>query len=153
MSWLYFLMTSVYMWLFTVASVAIIPILLFFVFSTATFAPGLTTPIIGISKSFLMSSKAKAVAVLQAITIALTFLVSKNFMICLEYLTTVFLDLLPYGTLAVSPKYTILSLGSCLIISLATVRPPTPESKTPTGASESIFEISNESNSDILSSN
>src|SRR5699024_4753595 len=43
-------------------------------------------------------------------------------------------DLLPYGTLAVSPKYTIFSFGSCRMISLVTVSPPTPESNTPTGA-------------------
>ena len=49
------------------------------------------------------------------------------------------LDLLPYGTLAVSPKYTIFSAGRFRMISLATVSPPIPESNTPTGASLSIF--------------
>ena len=33
-----------------------------------------------------------------------------------------------------SPKYTMFSFGSCRIISRVTVRPPTPESNTPTGS-------------------
>ena len=76
----------------------------FFVALAAVTAPGLTTPIIGISISFSICSKAYALAVLQAITMAFTFWVFKNRTICLEYLVTVSFDLLPYGTLAVSPK-------------------------------------------------
>src|ERR671916_918736 len=39
----------------------------------------------------------------------------------------------PYGTLAVSPKYTVCSYGRRSLISASTVSPPTPESKTPMG--------------------
>ena len=63
------------------------------------------------SNSGLIVSNANALAVLQATTIALTFFVRKKRMICLGYRIMVFGDLLPYGTRAVSPKYTILSSG------------------------------------------
>ena len=70
--------------LFIVPSVPIIPIRLFFVLSTADFAPGFTTPMIGMSISFSIVSRAKALAVLHATTIAFTFFVFKNLIICLE---------------------------------------------------------------------
>src|SRR5690606_31390319 len=41
----------------------------------------------------------------------------------------------PYGEWAVSPMYTSDSCGSCARMALATVSPPTPESKMPMGAS------------------
>ena len=53
-----------------------------------------------------------------------------------------FFDLEPYGTRAVSPKYTIRSSGRFRIISRTTVSPPTPESKTPIGACLSAFILS-----------
>lgn len=53
---------------------------------------------------FLHSFNASALAVLQAITTAFTFFVFKKRMICLENRIMLSLDLLPYGTRAVSPK-------------------------------------------------
>src|SRR3954451_15563667 len=41
----------------------------------------------------------------------------------------------PYGPFAVSPMYRIASCGSWSSTARATVRPPTPESKIPMGAS------------------
>ena len=46
------------------------------------------------------------------------------------------------GTLAVSPKYTMFSLGSALRISFATVSPPTPESNIPIGLLSIIYLLS-----------
>ena len=71
------------------------PIRLLRVASAATLAPGLTTPIMGISISFSSSSSAKALAVLQATTMAFTCFVCKKRTICREYRVTVSLDLLP----------------------------------------------------------
>ena len=65
---------------------------------------------------------------------ALTCFVFRKRMICSEKRIILLLDLLPYGTRAVSPKYTIFSCGSCRVISRTTVSPPTPESNTPIGA-------------------
>ena len=67
---------------------------------------------IGISNSSFTVSSASALAVLHAITIAFTFFVFRKRMICLEKRIMLFFDLLPYGTLAVSPKYTTFSFGS-----------------------------------------
>ena len=124
--------------LLMVARVPITPILLHLVTSAAAFAPGFTTPMIGISSSDFKASSASALAVLQAITIAFTFFSSRNRTICLEYMITVPADLLPYGTLAVSPKYIIFSLGRLAISSFTTVVPPIPESNTPIGADDDM---------------
>ena len=78
-----------------VTKVPITPILPFFVVCTATLAPGFTTPIIGTSTSFETVSKASALAVLQATTIAFTCFDKRNLIICLEYAVTVSFDLLP----------------------------------------------------------
>ena len=71
---------------------------------TAARAPGVITPMTGISVSSFTVSRASALAVLQAITMAFTSFVSRKRIICREKRIMLSLDLLPYGTLAVSPK-------------------------------------------------
>ncbi len=53
----------------------------------------------------------------------------------IAYLTTVPALRVPYGTLAVSPRYTKSSAGKAARMARATVRPPKPESKIPIGFS------------------
>ena len=67
----------------------------------------------------------------QAATIILTPIFLRNLASCLAYLLIASRLLLPYGTLPVSPKYTIFSCGIISMISRTAVSPPRPESKTP----------------------
>ena len=70
-------------------------------FSTAGFAAG-SIPIIGIEYLFLKSFIAILVAVLQAITIAFTFLDSKKSTASFIYFFTSSLGFVPYGALTLS---------------------------------------------------
>ncbi len=78
-----------------VASVAMTPILPFFVASIAARAPDLITPMIGMSASCSSTSSAYALAELQATTMAFTCCVFRKRTICLENLMIVSRDLLP----------------------------------------------------------
>ena len=78
-----------------VAVVPTTPTRLFFVTLPATLAAASMTPITGIGSSLCISSRAQAVAVLQAITMAFTSFVIKKRTICLEKRITVFFDLVP----------------------------------------------------------
>src|SRR6187402_1242729 len=76
-----------------------------------------------------------ALAVLQAITSAFTPRSTRSSSTASAYARTSAIGLGPYGECAVSPTYRIDSCGSWSMIARATVRPPTPLSKTPMGAS------------------
>jgi len=76
---------------------------------------------------------------LHATTTIFTPFDTRNAALFREYATTVLPDLVPYGTLAVSPRYIMSSPGSLAAISLTTVSPPIPESNTPIGALLSLF--------------
>ncbi len=119
--------------LFTVVGVPITPILLFLVMLAAFLAPGLITPMIGILNLFFNAGNAMLEALLHATIISLTLNRDRNSAFSIENRFMVSLDFVPYGTLAVSPKYTIRSFGRAFIISLTTVSPPTPESNMPMG--------------------
>ena len=70
--------------LLIVAFVPMIPIFLFFVAFIAATAPGCTIPMIGTLYRSCKSAKARALAVLQAMTTALTPLLNRKLTICLE---------------------------------------------------------------------
>src|SRR5262245_24981177 len=101
-------------------------------------APGWTTPststpsVVCISRSRSAGSAA-AEALLQATTSSLMLRASSSSATSSENVSISSRGRGPYGTLAVSAKYTKSSCGSWTSSSCSTVRPPTPESKTPTG--------------------
>lgn len=79
--------------------VAITPIRPFCVAWAAATAPGLITPITGMDNSLRIVSNANELAVLQAITIAFTSFVNRNFVICLEKACPLFVPLVEEGWL------------------------------------------------------
>ena len=77
-------------------------------------------------------------AVLQAITIALTLRLAKCSTILKLSSRTSCGVFMPYGALAESPKYIMRSFGIASRSSRTTEIPPSPESNTPIGAHEDI---------------
>ena len=132
---LYLLMQDSYALLAIVTFVPIIPILFFSVhLSAMVLAAGSIIPSIGICGNLsLRSSTHVALTVLQAITIIFAPLSTKKSAISVENRFMVVVALEPYGVLAVSPKYIILSSGSFFINGGTQVSPPSPESKKPIG--------------------
>src|SRR5688500_1297235 len=104
--------------------------------AVAADAPGSITPSTGTFATDRTCSSATADAVLQAMIVSFTPSDSRNACACNEYSMTVSEDFDPYGTRAVSPKYTMFSYGISDITCCATVRPPIPESKSPMGSEE-----------------
>ena len=131
-AWIAFL----YAPLLIVTFVPMIPILLPALQLPATaLAAGSMIPRMGIWGNLLRrSSTHVALTVLQAITIIFTSLFTRKSAISMEKLRIVLAAFDPYGVLAVSPKYMILSpradhasYAGCMST------PPSPESKKPIG--------------------
>ena len=113
----YFFSDALYAPLLMVTFVPIIPMLLFSLQSAAVFsAAGSIIPSIGTPGNFfLRSSRHVALTVLHAITIIFTLFFMRKSAISMEKLRIVVTALDPYGVLAVSPKYIILSSGMFFI--------------------------------------
>jgi hypothetical protein len=101
----------------------------------AAAAPGRMTPMTGTALSSRTRSSATEVAVLQARTMSLQSQRASQRTASRVNSMTSSAGRGPYGIRASSPRYTVDSFGSCLRSSRRTVRPPTPESKTPIGRS------------------
>src|SRR6185503_13275610 len=99
---------------------------------TAASAPGVITPSIGMrGNSRPRCRSATAETVLHATTTRPTWKCERKLTASPANLRTVASDLAPYGTRAVSPKYTIGHVGRSRRRWRTTVRPPMPESNTP----------------------
>ena len=103
--------------------------------SHATFNAG-SMPIIGMVNCSRSASTAADVAVLQAMTTALTPSRMKLLTMANASFRTCSGVFVPYGAFAESPKYRTCSFGRSFAISRTTVMPPNPESNTPIGAVE-----------------
>src|SRR3954470_22353665 len=129
---------SAYAPLSTVAGVASRPIRPLRVAATAPTASGRTTAststpsVVSIIRRRSAGSAAD-VAVLQATTSSFTDRASSSSAISTQKRSSSGAARSPYGKRAVSPRYTKSSCGSWTSSSCSTVRPPTPESKTPIG--------------------
>src|SRR4029453_3323074 len=121
-----------------VAGVAITPTLRLRVARAAAEAPGRITPRIGTAYPPPRAPSATAVDVLQATTIALTSRSASRSSDSVENARTSSSGRTPYGARALSPRYSVDSAGVRRRISRSTVRPPTPESKTPIGRGSGI---------------
>src|SRR5690554_4686564 len=107
---------------------------------SAALAPASITSITGTSPAHSRTtSSATAAMVLHATISILTLRCIRKRTISAEKRRMVSTDFTPYGTRAVSPKYTTSSNGRRSIKARTTVRPPTPESKTPMGPERSAI--------------
>src|SRR5665811_472858 len=107
--------------------------------ATARRAAGRITSTTGMPRPTVYRSRASrstaAEAVLHAITSILTPASTSSSITASAWARTSASGLGPYGLFRVSPMYSTDSFGSWSRIARATVRPPTPESKIPMGAS------------------
>src|SRR5450759_2905151 len=107
--------------------------------ATARRAAGRITSTTGMPRPTVYRSRASrstaAEAVLHAMTSILTPASTRSSITASAWARTSASGLGPYGLFRVSPMYSTDSFGSWSRIARATVRPPTPESKIPMGAS------------------